>query len=152
MGFTLLNIQLSMFLSYQCSPKLRGGVKTIRTPIMHFTFWTAVQLLVWSMKPECLSKFSSASLYQERSISPPLKCSQIWGWSRECASRENSWKVRGKKFKPTHFSVVIAPLGWYFVSEWKFNFGFVIPGSTNTWQSVIESAPESQKMPANALT
>jgi len=36
--------------------------------------------------------------------------------------------------------------------EWKFDFGFVIPGSTNTWQSVIEAAPESQMMPANALT
>ena len=37
-------------------------------------------------------------------------------------------------------------------SEWNFEFGFVIPCSTNTWQSVIEAAPESQMMPASALT
>lgn len=37
-------------------------------------------------------------------------------------------------------------------AEWCFDFGFVIPGSTNTWQSVIEAAPESQMMPANVLT
>lgn len=35
--------------------------------------------------------------------------------------------------------------------EWYFEFGFVIPDSTNTWQSVIEAAPESQMMPANVL-
>lgn len=37
------------------------------------------------------------------------------------------------------------------MEEWFFEFGFVIPNSTNTWQSVIESAPESQMMPANVL-
>ncbi|XP_064610329.1 retinal rod rhodopsin-sensitive cGMP 3',5'-cyclic phosphodiesterase subunit delta-like [Liolophura sinensis] len=37
------------------------------------------------------------------------------------------------------------------LEEWYFEFGFVIPGSTNTWQSVIEAAPESQMMPANVL-
>lgn len=35
--------------------------------------------------------------------------------------------------------------------EWFFDFGFVIPNSTNTWQSLIEAAPESQMMPANVL-
>lgn len=40
----------------------------------------------------------------------------------------------------------------YFFSEWNFSFGFVIPGSTNTWQSVIEAAPESQMLPASVLT
>ncbi|KAL1115564.1 hypothetical protein AAG570_005854 [Ranatra chinensis] len=35
--------------------------------------------------------------------------------------------------------------------EWFFEFGFVIPNSTNTWQSLIEAAPESQMMPANVL-
>jgi retinal rod rhodopsin-sensitive cGMP 3',5'-cyclic phosphodiesterase subunit delta len=38
------------------------------------------------------------------------------------------------------------------MEEWFFDFGFVIPGSTNTWQSVIEAAPESQMMPAQALS
>ncbi|KAL3862201.1 hypothetical protein ACJMK2_008188 [Sinanodonta woodiana] len=37
------------------------------------------------------------------------------------------------------------------LEEWSFEFGFVIPGSTNTWQSVIEAAPENQMMPANVL-
>ncbi|XP_013413446.1 retinal rod rhodopsin-sensitive cGMP 3',5'-cyclic phosphodiesterase subunit delta [Lingula anatina] len=37
------------------------------------------------------------------------------------------------------------------LEEWYFEFGFVIPGSTNTWQSIIEAAPESQMMPANVL-
>uniref|UniRef100_A0A3B3SN63 Phosphodiesterase 6D, cGMP-specific, rod, delta n=1 Tax=Paramormyrops kingsleyae TaxID=1676925 RepID=A0A3B3SN63_9TELE len=39
-----------------------------------------------------------------------------------------------------------------FPAEWFFEFGFVIPNSTNTWQSLIEAAPESQMMPANVLT
>lgn len=37
------------------------------------------------------------------------------------------------------------------LEEWFFEFGFVIPSSTNTWQSLIEAAPESQMMPANVL-
>lgn len=37
------------------------------------------------------------------------------------------------------------------LEEWFFEFGFVIPNSTNTWQSVIEAAPESQMMPATIL-
>lgn len=37
------------------------------------------------------------------------------------------------------------------LEEWFFEFGFVIPESTNTWQSVIEAAPENQMMPANVL-
>uniref|UniRef100_A0A1B6KXW7 Probable cGMP 3',5'-cyclic phosphodiesterase subunit delta n=1 Tax=Graphocephala atropunctata TaxID=36148 RepID=A0A1B6KXW7_9HEMI len=37
------------------------------------------------------------------------------------------------------------------MEEWYFEFGFVIPNSTNTWQSLIEAAPESQMMPANVL-
>lgn len=37
------------------------------------------------------------------------------------------------------------------LEEWFFEFGYVIASSTNTWQSVIESAPESQMMPANVL-
>ncbi|CAG0881109.1 unnamed protein product [Cyprideis torosa] len=38
------------------------------------------------------------------------------------------------------------------LEEWKFDFGFVIPNSTNTWESIIEAAPESEMMPANLLT
>ncbi|CAG0919496.1 unnamed protein product [Notodromas monacha] len=38
------------------------------------------------------------------------------------------------------------------LEEWFFEFGFVIPNSTNTWQSVIEAAPEAQMMPANVLS
>ena len=35
--------------------------------------------------------------------------------------------------------------------EWTFSFGFVIPGSTNTWQSLIEAAAENQMIPSNLL-
>ncbi|XP_033095937.1 retinal rod rhodopsin-sensitive cGMP 3',5'-cyclic phosphodiesterase subunit delta-like [Anneissia japonica] len=38
------------------------------------------------------------------------------------------------------------------LEEWYFDFGFVIPSSTNTWQSLIEAAPESQMMPASVLS
>jgi retinal rod rhodopsin-sensitive cGMP 3',5'-cyclic phosphodiesterase subunit delta len=38
------------------------------------------------------------------------------------------------------------------IEEWFFEFGFVIPSSTNTWQSVIEAAPESQMIPASLLS
>jgi len=38
------------------------------------------------------------------------------------------------------------------MEEWFFDFGFVIPGSTNTWQSIIEAAPQSQMIPASLLT
>lgn len=37
------------------------------------------------------------------------------------------------------------------LEEWNFEFGYVMPGSTNTWQSLIEAAPESQMMPADVL-
>ncbi|XP_003385303.1 PREDICTED: retinal rod rhodopsin-sensitive cGMP 3',5'-cyclic phosphodiesterase subunit delta-like [Amphimedon queenslandica] len=38
------------------------------------------------------------------------------------------------------------------IEEWSFEFGFVIPSSTNTWQSIIEAAPESQMIPASLLS
>ena len=28
------------------------------------------------------------------------------------------------------------------IEEWRFEFGFVIPGSTNTWQQTIEAAED----------
>lgn len=37
------------------------------------------------------------------------------------------------------------------LEDWSFEFGYVIPKSTNTWQSLIEAAPESQMMPADVL-
>lgn len=37
------------------------------------------------------------------------------------------------------------------LEQWYFEFGFVIPESTNTWQSIIEAAPENMMMPANVL-
>jgi len=33
------------------------------------------------------------------------------------------------------------------IEEWFFTFGFVIPGSTNTWQQIIEAAPPSEMLP-----
>lgn len=37
------------------------------------------------------------------------------------------------------------------IEEWRFEFGFVIPNSTNTWENTIDAAPESEMMPANIL-
>ena len=37
------------------------------------------------------------------------------------------------------------------MEEWFFQFGFVIPNSTNTWQQTIEAAEESKMIPAAAL-
>lgn len=36
-------------------------------------------------------------------------------------------------------------------TEWHFHFGFVIPGSTNTWQQTIEAADEAAMIPAAVL-
>uniref|UniRef100_A0A914DHU5 Phosphodiesterase delta-like protein n=1 Tax=Acrobeloides nanus TaxID=290746 RepID=A0A914DHU5_9BILA len=38
------------------------------------------------------------------------------------------------------------------IEEWFFDFGFVIPQSTNTWQNMIEAAPEGQMLPASLLS
>ncbi|XP_053685974.1 probable cGMP 3',5'-cyclic phosphodiesterase subunit delta [Sabethes cyaneus] len=38
------------------------------------------------------------------------------------------------------------------MEEWFFEMGYVSPNTTNTWQSTIEAAPESQMMPAKILT
>ena len=38
------------------------------------------------------------------------------------------------------------------LEEWNFLFGFVIPGSTNSWQCVIESAGKDQMIPASVLS
>ena len=38
------------------------------------------------------------------------------------------------------------------IEEWFFNFGFVIPNSTNSWQQIIEAAGEDQMMTAEQLS
>eukprot|EP00899_Mesostigma_viride_P003246 jgi/Mesvir1/12922/Mv05940-RA.1 len=38
------------------------------------------------------------------------------------------------------------------LEDWHFDFGFVIPGSTNSWQSVIEAAGEGNMLPAEAIS
>lgn len=38
------------------------------------------------------------------------------------------------------------------IEEWFFTFGFVIPGSTNSWQQIIEAAPPDQMLPAEELS
>lgn len=39
----------------------------------------------------------------------------------------------------------------HIMEEWFFEMGWVSPNTTNTWQSTIEAAPESQMMPAKVL-
>ncbi|KFD53931.1 hypothetical protein M513_05198 [Trichuris suis] len=36
--------------------------------------------------------------------------------------------------------------------RWHFEFGFVIPNSTNTWQNAIEAAADAQVLPASLLS
>ena len=36
-------------------------------------------------------------------------------------------------------------------AEWNFKFGFVIPGSTNTWQQTIQAAGDAM-LPAELLS
>jgi len=38
------------------------------------------------------------------------------------------------------------------LEEWRFNFGFVIPGSTNSWSCTIESAGAEAMIPAEVLS
>ena len=37
------------------------------------------------------------------------------------------------------------------MEDWFFDFGFVIPGSTNTWQHTIYAAEENAMLPAHLL-
>lgn len=38
------------------------------------------------------------------------------------------------------------------LEEWFFEFGYVIPGSTNTWQNLIEAAAAGQMIPPSLLS
>ena len=38
------------------------------------------------------------------------------------------------------------------IEEWTFDFGFVIPNSTNTWQNLVEAKDESKMVPAELLS
>ena len=38
------------------------------------------------------------------------------------------------------------------LEQWNFDFGFVMPESTNSWQQMIEAAPQAQMMPASVLS
>mmetsp|Transcript_39994 Transcript_39994/g.55590 ORF Transcript_39994/g.55590 Transcript_39994/m.55590 type:complete len:157 (-) Transcript_39994:160-630(-) len=38
------------------------------------------------------------------------------------------------------------------IEEWSFKFGFVIPGSTNSWQSTIEAVEEEEMLDAQQIS
>ncbi|CAG9333192.1 unnamed protein product [Blepharisma stoltei] len=38
------------------------------------------------------------------------------------------------------------------LEEWSFEFGFVIPGSENNWEQVIDAAPPEEMLPAEVLS
>ncbi|KAF8571603.1 hypothetical protein P879_00913 [Paragonimus westermani] len=38
------------------------------------------------------------------------------------------------------------------IEDWTFEFGFVIPGSTNTWQSLIQADASDRMIPAKLLS
>lgn len=59
---------------------------------------------------------------------------------------------KGRCLEGNSFGNFLHPVYYcLFRTEWLFEFGYVIPNSTNTWQSLIEASPESQMMPANVL-
>ncbi|KAH9276268.1 hypothetical protein BASA83_000947 [Batrachochytrium salamandrivorans] len=43
-------------------------------------------------------------------------------------------------------------LGDLCVEEWHFEFGFVIPGSTNTWNMVTEAASPEDMLPIELIS
>jgi retinal rod rhodopsin-sensitive cGMP 3',5'-cyclic phosphodiesterase subunit delta len=38
------------------------------------------------------------------------------------------------------------------IEEWAFNFGFVMPNSSNTWEQIIEAAEKEEMIPAEQLS
>jgi retinal rod rhodopsin-sensitive cGMP 3',5'-cyclic phosphodiesterase subunit delta len=38
------------------------------------------------------------------------------------------------------------------VEQWNYTFGFVIPGSENSWETIVESAGEGKMLPASFLS
>jgi retinal rod rhodopsin-sensitive cGMP 3',5'-cyclic phosphodiesterase subunit delta len=63
-------------------------------------------------------------------------------------SREMSFSSENKidKFRLVQTVTVFGQA----IEEWKFDFGFVIPNSTNTWQCIIEAGPDV--LPASVLS
>jgi retinal rod rhodopsin-sensitive cGMP 3',5'-cyclic phosphodiesterase subunit delta len=43
-------------------------------------------------------------------------------------------------------------LNGYVIEEWSFEFGFVIPNSSNAWEQVIYAAKPEEMMPADVLS
>lgn len=79
---------------------------------------------------------------EERIPKSILKCRAV---AREIvfSSREtlNNFRLEQRVFFQGHC-----------IEEWFFTFGFVIPGSTNSWQQIIEAAPPDQMLPAEELS
>lgn len=48
--------------------------------------------------------------------------------------------------------VQLVTLNGHPLEEWRFTFGFVIPGSTNSWQCTIEGAGEGNMIPPEVLS
>jgi retinal rod rhodopsin-sensitive cGMP 3',5'-cyclic phosphodiesterase subunit delta len=38
------------------------------------------------------------------------------------------------------------------IEQWNYKFGFVIPGSENSWETIVEAAGEGKMMPAKLLS
>jgi retinal rod rhodopsin-sensitive cGMP 3',5'-cyclic phosphodiesterase subunit delta len=71
-----------------------------------------------------------------------LKCSAV--------SREVCFSSRDALEK---FSIVqLVRLHGQLIEQWSFKFGFVIPGSTNTWQTTVVAAGDGQMLPAEVLS
>mmetsp|Transcript_16857 Transcript_16857/g.24773 ORF Transcript_16857/g.24773 Transcript_16857/m.24773 type:complete len:158 (+) Transcript_16857:190-663(+) len=95
--------------------------------------------VMWESPPEWVEKFFQEEL-EARVPHDILKCSEV---SREVnfssTEKMDDFKLLQKIYFQGHV-----------LEEWLFNFGFVMPNSTNNWQSTIEAAAEM--LPAEALS
>jgi len=87
---------------------------------------------------------SAGELLQEREIHIPRRILQCRAVSREFQFSSVEM-LQGLRLEQRIF------FRGGLMEEWHFQFGFVIPNSTNTWQQTIEAAEESKMMPASAL-
>jgi retinal rod rhodopsin-sensitive cGMP 3',5'-cyclic phosphodiesterase subunit delta len=87
---------------------------------------------------------SAGELLQEREIHIPRRILQCRAVSREFQFSSVEM-LQGLRLEQRIF------FRGGLLEEWHFQFGFVIPNSTNTWQQTIEAAEESKMMPASAL-
>lgn len=98
--------------------------------------------LLWSSEAGWSSKFFSGEELDVHLPASLLKCNTV--------SREMTFSSPGEI--PDLRMVQEVMLNDAKVEEWNFKFGFVIPGSTNSWQSCISGAGADAMLPREVLS